>query len=430
MTIRTLQPGLARGRVRAPPSKSYTHRALVAAYFHGGPYRITRPLSSDDTLATRGGLEALGAHFRSGRGHWTLVRVARASARRPRAVRIRCDESGTTLRFLATVAARESRPIWFEGAGQLPARPMTGLLSALTALGARIERPAGSQFLPLRIEGPIHGGAVRVDASTSSQFVSSLLLTLPTLPTSSILDLRGRIVSEPYIQATLAVLRSQGIRIVHSTRRRFRIPGSQQYSGNAFAVPGDASSAAYLWVAAAITGGEVTVGGIPLDLPQADLAILRILRSAGARVTGRGSSIRVTADRLRSFSAELTDTPDLYPLVGVLASVTPSLSHLRGAAHIAYKESDRRVGTVRLARAMGAVVRRVPGGLDIRGRSPPYPLRLTDLSDHRMVMSAAVAAAAATGPSRIGDARHVRKSFPDFWKALRTIGLRSREQGS
>ncbi|MFZ1023134.1 MAG: 3-phosphoshikimate 1-carboxyvinyltransferase [Thermoplasmata archaeon] len=430
MTERILNPGRARGRVRAPASKSYTHRALTAAYLHGGPFRITRPLTSNDTLASRRGLQALGAHFRLRRDHWTLTRVGKDPERSHREVRIRCDESGTTLRFLVSVAARESQPVVFDGTGELPTRPMNGLLTALTGLGARVERPKGSRFLPLRVEGPIRGGAVRLDASTSSQFVSSLLLTLPTLATSSVLDLEGPIVSEPYIQATLALLRAQRIRIVRSSRRRFRIAGSQRYSGRAFVVPGDASSAAYLWVAAAITGGDVTVDGIPSDLPQADLAILRILRAAGARVTGSGDSVRVAGQHLRSFSAELTDAPDLYPLVGVLASATPSPSRLQGAPHIAYKESDRRSGTMRLARAMGATVRHVPGGLVIQGRFPPRPLRLTDLSDHRMVMSAAVAASAASAPSRIGDSRQVRKSFPEFWNVLQTLGIRSTERRS
>ncbi|MFZ0892188.1 MAG: 3-phosphoshikimate 1-carboxyvinyltransferase [Thermoplasmata archaeon] len=427
MTERVVKPGLVRGRIRAPSSKSYTHRALTVAYLHGGPFRITRPLISNDTLASRRGLQQLGARFRLGRDHWTLVRLDKARDHSRRPVRIQCDESGTTLRFLVSVAARESRPIVFEGRGKLPNRPMTGLLAALTSLGARIERPKGSRSLPLRVEGPIHGGRVRVDASTSSQFISSLLLTLPTLRAPSVLELEGPIVSEPYIQSTLAVLREQSVRIGRKSKRRFGIPGSQRYSGRSFAVPGDASSAAYLWSAAAITGGEVTVDGIPSDFPQADLEILRILRSAGAHVSRRGSSIRVAAGNSRPFRAELTDAPDLYPLVGVLASATPSLSRLRGAPHIAFKESDRRAGTERLARAMGATVRRVPGGLDIKGRFPPRPIHLTDLSDHRMVMSAAVAATAATASSRIGDSREVAKSFPDFWTALRAVGINSAE---
>ncbi len=427
MTERVLLPGVARGGVRAPPSKSYTHRALLAAFLHGGPFRIVHPLDSADTEATRRGLGALGGQFRTNRDHWTMLHVSKLPAHSHRSVRIQCDESGTTLRFLATLAAREARPVRFDGTGRLPLRPMEGLLRTLVSLGARISAPPKGRSLPLRIEGPIQGGHVWIDASVSSQFVSSLLFTLPTLAESSVLDLRGPVVSEPYIQASLEVLRPLGVRISRRGRR-FTIPGDQHYSGSTFVVPGDASSAAYLWVAAAITHGSVAVRGISPRLPQADLAILRILRLAGAKVTASPSSIRVEASQLHPFTASLSDAPDLYPLVGVLGSVIPGKSRLLGGHQAAFKESDRRRGTIRLSRALGASVRSTPTALEIRGRFPPRPLRLSNLTDHRMVMSAAVAAAAASGPSYIGDTRHVRKSFPEFWNVLDGLGIHSTEK--
>jgi 3-phosphoshikimate 1-carboxyvinyltransferase len=266
---------------------------------------------------------------------------------------------------------------------------------------------------------------VTIDASTSSQFVSSLLLTLPTLPTSSVVDLRGAIVSEPYIESTLALLRDQRIRILRPNQRQFRIPGGQRYARTGVEIPGDASSAAYLWSAAAITGGDITIEGIQPRWPQADLAILRILASSGARVKIRGSTIRVRGGSLRAFSARLTDAPDLFPLVGVLASRVPGRSRLTGAPHLRYKESDRRVGTERLVRAMGAKVHRISGGLEIRGSTRLRGFRLENLHDHRLIMSAAVGATAGSSPSRIGDSRQVQKSFPDFWKVLRRCGMRS-----
>ncbi|EQD48513.1 3-phosphoshikimate 1-carboxyvinyltransferase, core domain protein, partial [mine drainage metagenome] len=205
--------------------------------------------------------------------------------------------------------------------------------------------------------------------------------------------------------------------------RTFRTTGPQRYRPAVFRVPGDASGAAYLWAGAALTGGRVTVRGIDRRWPQADLAVLPLLRQYGASVRARGTSVTVAGDARRPFSVNLTDAPDLYPLAGVLAASAPGRSRLRGGAQVVHKESDRRAGTVRLARALGARVRSAPGGaLEIDGRARLRRLDLRGLSDHRMLMSAAVAALGADGPSRLGPRAAVGKSFPGFWRSLARLG--------
>ena len=258
---------------------------------------------------------------------------------------------------------------------------------------------------------------MRLDASQSSQFASALLLTLPTLEGVSTLELEGTVVSEPYIEATLAVLRHHRIE-VRRVGRRFSIPGGQTYRGRGMRVPGDASSAAYLWGAAAVTGGTVRVKGIPEEWPQADLAILDLLERAGARVRRTRDGADVAGPVTQGFRADLTGAPDLYPLAAVLAAAVPRRGELRGAPQVVQKESDRRAGAARLARSMGADVRLRRGSLEIRGARAPRALRLTDLDDHRMIMSAAVAARVGGGRSTLGDARAVAKSFPEFWSTL------------
>lgn len=416
MSVVRLFPHRVAGSVVAPPSKSYTHRALVAAHLSGRAYRVVNPLDSDDTRATARGLTALGTPVHRRRGVWTVGPPS--SDRVSPLVRIDCGESGTTLRFLTAVAALSDRRVVLRGRGRLPQRPVASLLRALAALGAtaRVVPPSSA----VEVQGPIHSGRVSLDASESSQFASALLFALPTLEGDSVLRLTGPIVSAPYIEATLAVLAHHRVR-VHPTRRVYRIPGGQRYRRVTFHVPGDASSAAYLWTAAAVTGGKVRVTGLPNAWPQADGAILSLLHRAGAKVTASPESATVEGPVDRPFSVDLTDTPDLYPLAGVLASVVRGRSLLLGASHVAGKESDRRVGTERVARGLGARVRRVPGGLAVEGTGSPRPLSLRDLSDHRMVMSAAVGALVAEGPSSIGDARAVDKSFPKFWEVLHQL---------
>lgn len=418
MTIVAVRPSTAAGSLLAPPSKSFTHRALAAGHLARRTYRIDRPLDSDDTRATARAIARLGSPVTRRCDRWTIRHISPGP--RPRPVTIDCGESGTTLRFLTALAALHHRPVTLAGSARLGARPMSGLLGSLEALGARVRRHGHA--LPIEVTGPIHAGSVRLDASQSSQFVSALLFVLPTLEGDSELVLEGRPVSRPYLEATVQVLRHHRVRL-RRRGRRFWIPGGQEYRSSRFAVPGDASSAAYLWAAAAVTGGEVEVRGVPPAAvwSQADLAILSILRAQGAEVRGHGDRVRVRGRRLRPVSVDLTDAPDLYPLAGALAAVTPGRSVLRGAAHVAVKESDRKAGTVRLARALGAQVRVGPDRLFIEGTREPRPLMLHDLGDHRMVMGAAIGALAAHGRSTLGPAEAVGKSFPGFWEALATL---------
>jgi 3-phosphoshikimate 1-carboxyvinyltransferase len=417
MSFVRVHAGHVAGTVLAPPSKSYTHRALVAGHLSRRRYRVVRPLDSDDTRATARAIAALGSPVNRYRGSWTVgpLRPVRSSS----SVRVECGESGTTLRFISAVAALSDHSVLLHARGRLPRRPMTTLLAALRRLGAKCRRvrPSGS----FQIQGRIHSGDVSIDASESSQFGTALLLTLPTLDGDSTLRLRGAIVSAPYLEATLAVLEYHHLRVTREGST-FQIPGGQSFQRSSFPVPGDASSAAYLWTAAAVSGGDVRVDGVPEEWPQADQAILPLLERAGAEVvrTRSGATVRGRADR--PFVVDLTDSPDLYPLAGVLAAGIRGRSILRGAPQVSLKESDRRAGTARLARGLGARVREAGDGLSIEGTGTPRSISMLDLTDHRMVMSAAVGALASRGKSTIGDAGAVEKSFPEFWKALERIG--------
>jgi 3-phosphoshikimate 1-carboxyvinyltransferase len=418
VTARTIRPGPVSGRVSAPPSKSYTHRGLVTGFLSRRRYSVESPLDSDDTRATAQALRRLGTPVHCARGRWTVGPPRGAAGRGP--VDIDCGESGTTLRFVTSLAALGHRRVRFVGRGRLGARPMRPLLAALSELGARVAAaPAG---FPFTVEGPLHGGNVRIHASESSQFASSLFFALPTVPEDSAVRLDGTVVSEPYLEATLAVLSFARVRI-RRRGREFQIPGGQHVAGTRFSVPGDASSAAYLWSAGALApGSSVAVRGVDGAWPQADRAALALLRTAGAVVAERRDGATVRQGRLRPFTFDLTPCPDLYPLAGVLAAAARGTSHLRGAPHVVHKESNRRTETANLARAFGARVRSGRDGLAIEGNGTLRPVDLPVLADHRLVMSAAVGALGATGPSRVGAAEAVRKSFPGFWSALESLG--------
>jgi len=411
VTAVRIRPGPVFGAIAAPPSKSYTHRALVVGHLARRPFRVRRPLDSEDTRATASAMGQLGTVVTRGPRIWMVHRPSGRVG--PAPVRVNCRESGTTLRFASALAALSSRAVRLNGSARLGDRPIDELLRALEQLGAscRHLRPHG---LPIEVRGPIHGGVLSLNASRSSQFASALLLALPTLEEDSQMELAGALVSQPYIEATLAMLAHHGV-CIERHGRRFAIRGRQQFRGDGFTVPGDASSAAYLWAAAAVAGGKVRVTGIPNSWPQADLAVLRLLRSNGASVSRAPDGATVTAGPRRPFRVDLTQTPDLYPLAGILAATTPGVSQVVGAAHVVLKESDRKSETAYLARRIGARVGVTDRGLVITGTSRPRALDLRRLTDHRLVMSAAVAALAANAPSNVGARDAVRKSYPEFW---------------
>ncbi|HZY69700.1 MAG TPA: 3-phosphoshikimate 1-carboxyvinyltransferase [Thermoplasmata archaeon] len=419
MRILRLRGGPIEGRAVVPPSKSYTHRALVAGALTGRRHVLRNPLRSDDTAATVSGLRRLGHAIRESADRWTSEADGGDARVPPRS--IDCRESGTTLRLLTSVAALSDRPTRFDGHPRLRRRPVAGLLEALVRRGAQLRPPESRPRLPFTIVGPVQGGRVTIEAGATSQFASALLMTLPCTEPDSMLRLRGKPVSRPYVAATLRLLRHYRVR-VESDGRRFVIPGGQRYRRSEFSVPPDASSAAFLWAGAAVTGGAVRVVGIDRRWPQADFAILEILQRAGAEVRVASRSIEVRGFAQKPIDVELTDAPDLVPLVAVVAATIPGVSRIRGVAHARLKESDRLAAAVDLVRALGGRATARKGSVRVEGRSDPTPVHRHRLLDHRVVMAAAVGALRSRGASELGDADAVRKSYPGFWRTLRLLG--------
>lgn len=438
-----LRPGTAQGMCEAPPSKSYTHRALVVAALSTRATVLRSPLQSEDTeaswrvvraLAQSASEEARDLHLPSQLSERMEVpALGLLSPRPPTTTRsetsqVDVGESGTTLRLFSAVAALTSRPVRFVGKSSLAARPMQPLLSALQGLGARLEGPPVRRSLPFVLTGPLHAGGVRLPGEESSQYVSAMLLALPVLPGESRVVIEGRQVSQPYIEATLAVLHHQGVE-TDRLAEGFRIPGGQSWRGGEIPIPGDASSAAYLFALGALGSGRLVVPGLSSEWPQADLAIVPVLRAAGARLREeRGSGqweVEGTGRHLEHFEADLDASPDLAPLLAVLASFARGRSVFRGGAHLVVKESDRRAGMERLVRGLGARCGREGELFWVEGPATSRSLNLPDLTDHRMVMSAAVAASALPEPSLLGDTRAVAKSYPRFFADVAKLGVAS-----
>jgi 3-phosphoshikimate 1-carboxyvinyltransferase len=404
--------------VRAVPSKSVTHRALVAAALARGTSRVRLPLDADDTRRTRDALCALGIEVRVEGGDWVVVG---ASGRIPGGGRAFLGDSGTTLRFLTAVAALGARESRLDGSERLRERPIAELGRALRTIGGRIVALGAHGGLPLVAGGSApHGGSVDVEADRSSQFASALLLIAPVLSDGLDLRLLPPAVSTPYVELTLAVLEAFGARIRRPEPFRFVVePGG--LSGRVYRVEGDHSSASYFLAAAALCGGRVCVTGLDPRSRQADAAFAGMLESIGCRVRAEAESVEVAASgRIPGFEIDAGDCPDVVPTLAALAAHAEGPCVIRGVPHLKWKESDRlevlaenlcRLG--RPAVADGSSLRVDTSQGDLR------PATIRTASDHRIAMAFAVAGL--RSPLSIDDPACVAKSYPAFWDDFGTL---------
>lgn len=409
-------PGPLDARVEAPPSKSGTHRALVLAALASGPSTILEPLEADDTWRTFDGLAALGVPVRAGRGAWEVLGLG---GRVPGGGELRLGQSGTSLRFLLAVASLGERPSRLDGEARLRERPIAPLARALSALGARIE-PASGGGLPLVAGGAaVRGGSVVLEAGTSSQFPSALLLVAPRLPRGLDLRLVGPPVSLPYVDLTVASLESFGIPVERLEGPGWRVRPCE-YAGRQIRVEGDPSSASYFLAAAALLGGRVRVEGWNPASPHPDARLPKILAGLGCRAREGSSWVEVAGTgRIPPFDLRLSEAPDLVPTLAVLGLFSSGPCSITGVPHLRHKESDRLEALAAGLRALGRDAVATSDALRI---GPPAARgaqggRVETRSDHRIAMAFALAGMR-IGNVEIDDAACVAKSNPRFWDQL------------
>jgi 3-phosphoshikimate 1-carboxyvinyltransferase len=417
MRERTIRPaaGPLDCELRAAPSKSVTHRALVAAALARGRSTLRAPLDADDTRATRDGLASLGFPVREAEGCWILD--GRETALR-QGGQLHLGESGTSMRFLTAVAALGSAASRLDGAPRLRERPMHELAEALGQLGADV-RLSAAGGLPLQAGGrrPV-GGSIRLPSGRSSQFASALLLVASSFERGLDLRLEPPVVSLPYVELTAAVLRRFGVVVERRGDLQWRVE-SGDYPGREYQVEGDHSSASYPLAAAAIVGGRVRVRGLDPQSAQPDARLGRILARAGCAVRTGPSWIEVAGDgRIETLDLRLEEAPDLVPTLAVLALFAEGPSTLRGIAHLRLKESDRLAVLERNLCRLGREARAGQDQLWIGPRTGPLQgTTILTGSDHRMAMAFAVAGLRLKG-MRIDDPACVVKSNPGFWDQL------------
>jgi 3-phosphoshikimate 1-carboxyvinyltransferase len=407
--------------VHAPPSKSVTHRALVCAALARGRSTLDHPLAATDTLITARALGLLGVPVRTGGGAWVVDGCGGAFPARGR-VTIDCNNSGTSLRFLASLALLSSYPVILTGDARMRERPIGPLGEALESLGGRIRFCDRPGVPPLEISGRLRGGRVMVDAAMSSQFISSLLLAAPLAEAPVELLLRGDPASRSYIDLTLDVISAFGV--THLERdgyRRFSVhPDS--YCPRRYAVEGDWSSALYFFAIAAVSGGQARVRNLSPTSAQGDRTVLFILEAMGCEVSLTQDGAVVARDGpLRGVVADMREVPDAVQTIAAVAAFAGTPTTISGIAHLRYKESDRIAAIVRMLQ--GAGVKTIAKGDSLTIIPGPVHGGVIDpVADHRTAMAGAVLGLGA-GEVTISGAECVDKSFPGFWETLSEAGL-------
>lgn len=415
-------PAACSGALRVPPSKSLAHRALLCAGLADGTSRVAGISSSEDMAATCGALEALGAKVLRSGDACTVSGCGGALFDRPETT-IDCHESGSTLRFLIPLAALGHNPVHLTGHGRLMERSQSVYETLFAQQGLRFERQNGG----ITVQGPLHGGKIVLDGNVSSQFITGLLFSLPLLPEDSRIEILPPFQSRGYVDLTLDTLRQFGVQAAFDGEYSLVIPGGQRYRARNAVVEGDYSQAAFFAVLSALRGG-VRLTNLRRDSLQGDKAIFPILEAFGAQTRWTDDAAEPLPARLTGQRIDVSNCPDLAPILSVLGLYSEGTTVLCNAARLRDKESDRIEAMETELRKLGAQVESTRDSLTVHGWGNRPAFCETEVSgrnDHRVVMSLAIAATLGSAPVIIDGAEAIAKSYPDFFDDLRRIGGRA-----
>ncbi|MFZ5800686.1 MAG: 3-phosphoshikimate 1-carboxyvinyltransferase [Candidatus Omnitrophota bacterium] len=422
MILKVRPASSLRGTINLPASKSYSIRSFIIAAL-GGASKIFNVSDCEDVKVAIRACRKLGAHFsRLGRDSWEIKGIEGDFRFAPS---INVGESGTTLRFLISLLTLTKNKIRVLGVGTLLKRPNHHLVKVLNQHGAKI-KGSGKEFrLPLEFwPSQLCGGRMEINGSLSSQFISSLLITCPRLKEDSRIKIIGeQMVSQPYIEMTLAVLKEAGIKIEKAGEREFKVKGRQQFHGlKKFVVPDDYGLAAFFMVAGSILKGKITLRkSRRKDLPQADKAIIGFLKRTGAKIKLAPDKLVIEGPaQLSGGNFCLRNCPDLTPVMAVAALFAKGRTTLWGIAHARKKESDRISDLRAELLKIGADIRENRDALLITPvKELRRGLRLNPHKDHRLAMAFCVLGL------KLGcvveDIECIAKSYPTFLRDLRRL---------
>jgi 3-phosphoshikimate 1-carboxyvinyltransferase len=433
----TIQPSQLKGNIQAPASKSSMQRACAAALLKKGRTNIYNAGRSNDDKAALRIIEALGAKVEHKEYCTTIDSTGSISPREVNGkTEIDCGESGLSIRMFTPIVGLSDREVVIKGEGSLSERPMDFFDTVLPALGVQIKSNNGK--LPLIVKGPLKPVSIEIDGSLSSQFLTGLLMAYSASPNLSkggasenskispaSIKVRN-LKSKPYIDLTLDVMRKFGLSVPENRNYEefiFHVdmtPDSGLQTHDYY-VEGDWSGGAFLLVAGAIVG-SATIRSLDLTSTQADKAIVDVLMSANAAIAIEAKGIKIRSGEMNGFDFDATDCPDLFPPLVALAVYCNGESKIKGVRRLTHKESNRALTLQEEFGKMGANIELNDDVMIIQGGNKLKGAVVHSRHDHRIAMALAVAALKAEGETIIEEAQAVRKSYPDFYHDLRSLG--------
>lgn len=406
--------------VEVPGSKSYTQRALIIAALAEGRSTISRVLLSEDTRYLMEALRVLGIEILTS-GNDVVIQGTGGKIRNPGQA-IYLGNNGTALRFLTTMVSLGKGEFLLEGSSRLRERPLKPLLDALKTLGVPSHSRDNKGYPPVRIDAQgLRGGSVAFTDVESSQYISSLLIGAPYAAEDIEITLQGSTVSEPYIEMTLHIMERFGAEIERGEKNRFKVKSGRNYAGQEYIVEGDASSASYFFLAAALCRGRVRVMNINPESLQGDIKFLNIMEGVGCSIVRGDSWVDVIGGPLHGGDVvfDMGNMPDMVPTLAVLAAFRQGRTSITNVSHLRLKESDRIAALVNELHRIGVNAKERDDGLVIEG-GKPHGAEIETYNDHRIAMSFAIAGLVVP-KMKIQDKLCVGKSFPGFWDELKKL---------
>ena len=410
------------GEISLPGSKSLSNRILLLSALSRGVTQVYNLLESDDTSRMIDSLQRLGVGLELSRNN-TVCRVQGLGGPfPPQQTELFLGNSGTTMRSICAALCLGEGEFTLTGEPRMYERPIEDLVDALRPMGADIEYLDKDGCPPLRIHARgIPGGRVSVRGNVSSQYLTAILLSAPLAREDMVIDVVGDLVSKPYIDMTVAVMRRFGANVEADGYQQFRVAGCQGYQSPGSAlVEGDASSATYFLAAAAIRGGTVRVQGVGLSSVQGDVRLADVLEQMGAPVQRGEDWIEVGRGDLRGVDLDLNHIPDAARTVATAALFAQGQTTIRNVGNWRVKETDRLAAMAAELRKVGARVEEGPDYLKITPPERITPAAIDTYNDHRMAMSFSLAALG-DAPITINNPDCVSKTFPDYFQQLAGI---------
>ena len=414
----TIFPSTCKGTLKIPPSKSMSHRAIIAASLANGKSTISNIAFSEDILTTIEGMKNLGATITCFNDAIEVEGIK--DFKHLKKTVVFCKESGSTLRFFIPIFSLCNQTIAFTGENRLLKRPQK--------IYETIFKSQNIAYIQddekIEIGGSLKSGNYELDGNVSSQFISGLLFALPLLDGDSTIHIKEPYESRSYVDLTLEILELFGIEATYLDANTLFIKGGQSYKAKDYRVEGDFSQSGFFAVLASINH-DLTLSGLNPQSKQGDKQIIDIIKSFGIKVKENSDGYSIQKGVLIPSKIDLQDCPDLGPILTVLMAYTKGTSQIYNATRLRYKESDRILAMETELKKCGVEIQSTEGEIIVVG-NPPYTcnVALSGHKDHRIVMSLAIAATLFKQPVTIHEAQFINKSYPTFFEDLSSIGIK------